>query len=115
MHDFKLNKSDKKLVRELMEVGLQAELRDFKHKVKTWVNDKTNAQTDKEWFWELHNMLEKFSKHIQWRYDGYTGGDYPMKMLELQVNNLIPEKMLAQFSPDFQEWLRTAQKRMTEE
>ena len=114
MRDFVLTKSDKKLVRELMDMGLQTELRDFKHKVKTWVSDETNAQADKEWFWELHDRLEKFSKHIQWRYDGYTGCQYPMKMLELHLNNLIPEEALAQFSPGFQEWLRTAPKRISE-
>jgi len=110
MNNFNLSKSDKKLVRELMDTGLKSEFRDFKHKVKSWVNDKTNTQTDKDWFWELHEMLDKFRKHMRSRYDGYGGSEYPLKMLDLHMHDMIPEEALARFSPDFQEWLTNAKK-----
>lgn len=106
-----LTKSDKKVVRELMDAGLQTEFRDFKHKVKSWVNGTANAKADREWFWELHKMLETFRKHIGRRYDNYTGSCYPIKMLEFFMAGMIPDEAMARFSPDFQEWLKDAKKR----
>lgn len=98
-----LSKSDKKVARELIEMGLVNEfeggLSEFAGIIADWQSGKIST---KDSYYGLFKSVAEFDKHIGMRYDRMTGSNYFWIVLQLFVDKKIPESEMERFSPDVQ-------------
>lgn len=87
--NFEFSKTDKKLVRQIIETGLQREFRNGLSKmgkiIKNWETKGTNNQ---EAYQNLYKALMNFDKHIARRYDNMSGSKY-MLIVASQLNDKV--------------------------
>lgn len=72
-----LSKKDKRIARELIEKGLQAEFRHGLLEMDPIIQQWKNKQSEnREAYHNLYKALTDFDKHIAIRYDRITGSRY---------------------------------------
>jgi hypothetical protein len=93
-------KSERKLARQVIEIGLQIEfangLKLAEKVVQNWQN---NQEDNREAYYALYQTVIDFDKHIARRYDNMSGSTYIWVVIDQLRDNLITEEDLAVFSP----------------
>ncbi len=94
-----LSKKEKKLAREIIEMGLQKEfakgLSDADTILSKWKN---RTQNNREAYHLLYNHIIDFDKHIAKRYDRITGSNYIFIIAAQLYDSIITEDDLTDFS-----------------
>ena len=101
-----LSKSDKKKVRQLIEIGLQKEyanaLRTCGEVIKKWEAGQADNRIA---YGSLYETLHKHDKHIAARYDRMTGSQYFFVLFAQLTDGLILESDLTELSPELRHGL----------
>ncbi|MEO3406577.1 hypothetical protein AAFN85_21865 [Mucilaginibacter sp. CAU 1740] len=101
-----LSKTDKKIVRELMENGITEHFRRGVRQFDDLIQQlKNSSKTPKEQYHELFSEVIDFDKHIAELYDGRTGSRYLLILANQIFLDLVDEKELDRLSPDTKEKL----------
>lgn len=122
MWNIGLTKSDKRLCRELIHVGLERECRKFVEDVQNIASKpiplaELNASYQEEsgvavegpWhkqYIKIFNKVRSFDKHVARRYDGITGGHYLDAVLALYCDDLVTDDEISRFSEKVEEFLK---------
>jgi|GEM_PF-163950 len=87
-----LSKKEKKIARELIEKGLQAEFRQCLESIdlilQRWKDKETNGEDS---YRSLYKTVKDFDKHIVGRYDRLSGSMYVFVLAGLLHDKLISE------------------------
>lgn len=90
-----LSKKDKKIAREIIEIGLQKEFQQGMEKMEAilthWKTDKTD---NRETYLKLYKSLTNFDKHIAKRYDDMKPSVYIFILAAQLSDGLISEEDL---------------------
>ncbi|MBA4409045.1 MAG: hypothetical protein Q8S54_18005 [Bacteroidota bacterium] len=90
--NFEFSKADKKLVRQIIETGLQREFANGLVKmgkiIKDWELKGTSSQ---DAYYKLFKALKNFDKHIARRYDKLTGSQYKLIVASQLYDEVIGE------------------------
>ena len=98
-----LTKSQKKIARELIDLGLQRECQAFKNEVEQFVNSlEWETGNSKELYHKLYNKTTIFDKHIGKRYDYLTGSHYFTTVLQLIYDEILTQEDIAHFDIEVQ-------------
>jgi len=96
---FELTKSEKKIAREIIEIGLQKEyakgLFQFDSILVKWKDKKLDSR---EAYQQLYDKLIRCDKHIARRYDRMSGSNYLFIIAAQLIDGVISEKDLEKFS-----------------
>jgi len=104
-----LPKSQKKVARELIQLGLQRQCRSFMKKTVKFVNDsKKIKENPHEHYLDLFKMIMTFDKYIAMRYDGLTGSYYYDTVFCLFRDGVLTEKDIKRFDVEIQKKLLAA-------
>jgi len=106
-----LSKSQKKVARELITLGLQRECKSFTAQVKEFTNSQEWETEDPHQFYlKLYKDVITFDKHIGKRYDNLGGSRYFMTVFGLFYDGILTTDDIAGFSTEVQnELLRIKQ------
>lgn len=98
---YEFSKADKKLVRQIIETGLQREFANGLSKmgkiIKDWEIKGTNNQ---ETYHKLYKALKSFDKGIARRYDNMTGSKYRMVVASQLFDEIIHEDDMSDLSDE---------------
>ncbi|MEI6752401.1 MAG: hypothetical protein WCK78_04465 [Paludibacter sp.] len=101
-----LSKKDKKVARDVIELGLQREIESGLSKadaiLQAW---KTKAKDNKETYHQLYKHIITLDKHIARRYDDITGSRYLLTIIGQMRDNVIHDEDLIEFSEEVQLYL----------
>jgi hypothetical protein len=98
-----LSKSQKKIARELIRLGLQRECKSFMNKTAKFINgSKKRKENPHEHYLDLFEKVISFDKHIAARYDGLTGSRYFETVLWLFRDGVLTEKDIERFDVELQ-------------
>lgn len=90
-----LSKKDKKALRELISIGMQAEfhrgMNELKDVIMQWDGTPEKAQ---EHYYPLYTALKDFDKQIAWRYNRLSGSIYVDTVVMQILDNLLDEAEL---------------------
>ena len=122
MWNIELTKSDKRLCRELIHVGLERECRKFVEDMQKMASEpiplaELNALYQEEngravegpWhkqYIKIFKKLHKFDKHVAMRYDGMTGSHYLDAVLALYCDDLVTNDEISRFSEKVEGFLK---------
>ena len=99
MHHLTLNKSEKRLARELIEKGLQAEFRTILSEAREILSNWDDQNPDhKETYHELYQHMKRSDKYIARRYDYMTGSKYLPTVAHLLGDKLITVEEVSGFT-----------------
>lgn len=123
-----LTKSDKKLCRKLMHIGIERECEKFVREMQKLSSrpiplDELGAPYREEngfvvegpWhkrYIALFRKVKNFDKHVARRYDGITGSRYLDCVLDLYYNDVITDEEIASFSDTLRDYLINYKKSM---
>ncbi|MCU0443529.1 MAG: hypothetical protein MUE85_01330 [Microscillaceae bacterium] len=101
-----LGKSGKKIAREIIEKGLQAEFANGLEMALQVLKDwQAGKMPNREAYHTLYKSIIGFDKHIAQRYDRMSGSDY-FWLIEAQlIDGLIQEADLQGFAPEVRQKL----------
>ena len=101
-----LSKNQKKIARQLIDLGLQRECKSFMEKIATFTGDR-NWETDNphEIYLKLYKKIVSFDKHISRRYDDLTGSNYLLAVLGLFNNDVLTTEDIALFDDELKNLL----------
>lgn len=109
-HNFyqEMSKADKKIIRELIDKGLQKEFETGIAKVEKIIADWRRDHTDNgETYRGIYKAIKEFDKHIARRYDGMGGSMYvPTVGMQLR-DGLLAEEDIAPLSDEGKKVVRT--------
>lgn len=101
-----LQKKDKKIARQIIEIGLQRELEkglsSFDTILKDWQEKKKGNQ---ESYHLLYRTLTDFDKHIARRYDNMTGSKYFSIIANQLHNGIITKEDIKELSEEINQKL----------
>jgi hypothetical protein len=98
-----LTKNQKKIARELIDLGLQRECQSFKNKIDKFINSAEWKEGDpKELYHKLYEKVTAFDKHIGKRYDYLTGSHYFNAVLSLVFDKILTQEDVALFDLEVQ-------------
>jgi len=101
MNGLDLSKAQKKIARQVIEIGLIREFEsgigEIDKVIRQWKDGK--AET-KETYYQIYEKLKKFDKHIARRYDGMTGSDYLFILAGQLAEGVIAIDDLSGFEED---------------
>ena len=98
-----LSKSERRIARKLIDIGLQKEFRNGMEKFHNITSNwKTKGLNAKESYYEIFKAVKNFDKHIARRYDGMTGSKYMYIVAEQLGESLITENDIREFSEETQ-------------
>ena len=90
-----LSKSEKKIVREIIEIGLQREFANGLAGADSIISEwKGQNKNNRESYHTLYQYILKFDKHIARRYDNLTGSSYLFVLAGQYAENVISESDL---------------------
>lgn len=99
MHD--LSKKEKKIAREIIEKGLQAEYKAGIMQLHDIIDQwKPNLPDHRETYHKLYKTLTDFDKHIALRYDHMSGSKYLIIIAGQLANKVISKNDLKEFSDE---------------
>jgi len=103
-----LSKSQKKIARQLIDIGLQRECKTFTEKIARLTGSpKWETENPHELYLKLYKKVVYFNKHIARRYDGMTGSRYYITVLGLFMDGVLTTDDIAPFDVEMQERLIT--------
>ena len=98
-----LAKSQKKIARELIDLGLQRECQSFKTEIKQFTdNSEWETGNPHEMYLKLYKIVKTFDKHIARRYDDIRGSQYFNIVLDLFYNEILMPEDIASFDVEIQ-------------
>lgn len=101
MNGLDLTKSQKKIAREVIEIGLVREFEtgigNIDRIIQQWKGEKLET---KETYYQIFQSLKKFDKHIARRYDGMTGSGYLFILAGQLADGVITIDDLNAFDPE---------------
>jgi len=98
-----LTKSQKKICRELIDLGLQRECQSFKNEIEKFTgSSEWKEGKPQELYHKLYKKVITFDKHIARRYDGLTGSHYFSTVLDLFYNEILTPEDIARFDVEVQ-------------
>jgi len=98
-----LTKSQKKIARALIDLGLQRECKSFTDKITKFTNSSEWKTGDPHALYlKLYKKVTSFDKHIAKRYDNLTGSDYYMTVLGLFYDEVLTTDDIASFDTEVQ-------------
>lgn len=122
MWNIKLTKTDKRLCRELIHVGLERECKEFVEGMQELVSkpipaEELNVPYQEEngdsvegpWhkrYIKIVNKAHAFNKHVARRYDGITGGHYLDAVQDLYCNDLVTDEEISPFSEEVENFMK---------
>ena len=96
------NKSDKRLLRSLVEISVKNEVKSFL--LKSYPIHKNIVEKEhediREPYWDLFNSFKDFSKHLNRRYDDYRHSELPHLLTRSRVEGNLTDIHFADFSED---------------
>jgi len=96
-----LSKIDKKVAKQLIDLGLQKEISyALQHFYGIMNNWKNGSLDDKAAYLELYDSITDFDNHVASRYDGLTGSRYFNVVVQLLYDRIISKSNLSEFSPE---------------
>lgn len=123
-----LTKSDKKLCRKLMHIGIERECEKSVREMQKLSSrpiplDELNEPYREEngfavegpWhkrYIAIFRKVKNFDKHVARRYDGITGSRYLDCVLDLYYNDVITDEEIASFSDTLRDYLINYKKSM---
>ena len=103
MNGLDLTKSQKKIVRQLIEIGLTREFENGISKIDRIIQKWKNGEAEtKETYYQIFEKLDKFDEHIGHRYNGMSGGDYLFVLASQFADGVISVKDLDILDKDLQ-------------
>lgn len=122
MWNIELTKSDKRLCRELIHVGLERECRKFVEDVQKIASkpiplvelnasyqEVSGVAVEGPWhklYIKVFNKVRSFDKHVARRYDGVTGSHYLDVVLALYCDDIVTDDEIIRFSEKVVEFLK---------
>lgn len=122
MWNKELTKSDKRLCRELIHVGLERECKKFVEEMQKVVSkqipltelnapyrEENGVAVEGPWhkqYIKIFRKVRSFDKHVARRYDGMTGGHYLDAVLALYCDDLVTNDEISGFSEKVKEFLK---------
>lgn len=101
MNGLDLSKAQKKIARQVIEIGLIREFEsgigNIDKVIRQWKDGK--AET-KETYYQMYKKLKEFDKHIARRYDGMTGSKYLYILAGQLADGAIKVYDLSGFDPE---------------
>jgi len=98
-----LSKIQKKVARELIQLGLQRECKSFTDIITKFTNSPEWETGDShELYLKLYKKVTSFDKHIGRRYNDLTGSHYLMAVLGLFYDEVLKPEDIARFDMDVQ-------------
>ena len=98
-----LTKKQKKIARELIDLGLQRECQSFKKEIEQFTgSSKWKTGNPKELYHKLYEIVTIFDKHIARRYNDLSGSHYFNTVLGLFYNEILKPEDIARFDIDVQ-------------
>lgn len=95
-----LTKKERKIAREIIEIGLLKEFSNGLLEADKVLNDwKNNSMNNRDAYHLLYQKIKHFDKHIARRYDGMTGSKYFYIIIAQLADGTISENELEKF-PD---------------
>ena len=96
-----LPKSQKKIARELIDLGLHRECKSFGMKIAKFANSKEwETQNPHELYLKLYKKVASFDKHLGSRYDGMSGSRYFITVWGLFHDGVLTEEDISRFDDD---------------
>ena len=96
-----LQKSQKKIARELITTGLQRECKAFLEKIETFThNPRYKADNPHEVYLKLYKKVAAFDKHIARRYNDMRGSRYYLTVLSLFYDDVLTLEDIAAFDDE---------------
>ena len=105
-----LSKQDKKVAREVIEIGLQ---RDFEYglgKTEELLLNWRKGVSNKETYHAVYKHIRSFDKHIALRYDNITGSRYLITITGQLLDEVLHDEDLVNFSEEVQLYLKSVVK-----
>ena len=98
-----LSKDQKKIARELIQLGLQRECKLFTTKIEKFTDSKEWKTGDPhDLYIKLYKKVTSFDKLIARRYDNVTGSHYFNKVFELFYDGILTNDDIARFDIEVQ-------------
>jgi hypothetical protein len=93
-----LTKKERKIAREIIEIGLMKEFSNGLLEADKVLNDwKNNSMNNRDAYHLLYQKIENFDKRIARRYDGMTGSKYVYIIVAQLADGVITEGDLEKF------------------
>ena len=111
-HDFQ--KKDKKQFQDLLGLCANREAEQFlKENFSIYQSIVEKPHEDfREPYWKMANKFKNFSKHLTWKYDGYSHSELPMMIAKALLDGLLKEEDFKDFSEDSMKKLAEMKKRL---
>jgi len=98
-----LTKTQKKVARELIDLGLQRECKSFTDKITKFTNSPEWKTGDShEIYLKLYKEVTSFNKHIAKRYNELTGSHYLVAVFGLFYDEVLKPEDIARFDIEVQ-------------
>jgi len=98
-----LTKSQKKIARELIDLGLQRECQSFKNEITQLVNSpEWKTDNPKDSYHKLYKKVDVFDVHIGKRYDYLAGSHYFHTVLSLLYDKILTQEDIERFDVEVQ-------------
>ena len=98
-----LTKSQKKVSRELIELGLQRECQSFKEEIEQFTgSSEWKTGNPQDLYHKLYKIVITFDKHIARRYNDLSGSHYFNTVFDLFNNEIIMPEDIARFDIEIQ-------------
>lgn len=100
MNTFELSKLQKRIARQVIDIGLMRELEnslgEIDHEIQQWKEVKDTKTT----YHSVYQKLTKFNKHIARRYDEMKGSTYLFILAGLLADGIISDEELNVFDQE---------------
>ena len=98
-----LSKTQKKIARQLIDIGLQRECKSFTAKIEKFTNSEEWKTGDpKKLYHELYDKVISFDKRIAKRYDNLGGSRYFITVYSLFYDGVLTADDIARFDIEVQ-------------
>jgi hypothetical protein len=105
--NFELNKSQKKIARQIIELGLNREYENGITKINSVIeNWKLEKLDNKKSYLEIYGKLIKHDKHIARRYNDMTGSKYLQIIIGQLADNVITFDEIGEFDDEVKEVIK---------
>lgn len=105
---YELNKREKKIAREVIEKGVQAEFKAGLEKAKKVIAESEKGDVDNRVAYQkLYKTIIDQDKRIGKRYDGLTGSRYLMTVAAILFDRQITEEDIKDFSDEAKQTIST--------
>ena len=95
-----LTKQQKKIARNLINLGLQRECAKFMQSTKDFMNKNASAEDAHDAYLNLYKRIDNFDEHIAQRYDGISGGQYYITVYSLYFDGVLGDEDIREFDDE---------------